>query len=105
MYEHLVSQKYELYGYDEYVPGVSLYDTRTELHIDYDFNLFGSNVENHDIAGVAGRLQCGTTYSDFLIEPYAAYELLANADTFNFSIPLRNNLSKYEPCGAFLGHL
>jgi len=33
-YEHLRSQKSELYGYDEWVPGVSLYDTRTELSSD-----------------------------------------------------------------------
>jgi iron complex outermembrane receptor protein len=104
MYEHLVSQKYEQYGYDEYVPGVSLYDTRTELHVDYDFTLFGGSVENHDILGVAGRLQWGTTYSDFSIEPYAAYDLLANPDTFNISYPLGNNPSKYGPGGTFGGY-
>jgi hypothetical protein len=77
-YEHLRSQKNELYGYDEWVPGVSLYDTRTEIHHDYDFCLFQSTVKNHDIAGVAFRAQWGKTFSDFTIDPYAAYDLKQN---------------------------
>jgi iron complex outermembrane recepter protein len=84
-YEHLRSQKSELYGYDEWVPGVSLYDTRTELHHDYDFCLFQSTIKNHDIAGVSFRAQWGKTFSDFTVEPYAAYDLKQNPNTFNIA--------------------
>jgi hypothetical protein len=84
-YEHLRSQKNELYGYNEWVPGVSLYDTPTELHHDYDFFLFQNSIKNHDIAGVSFRAQWGKTFSDFSIEPFAAYDLKQNPNTFNIA--------------------
>ncbi|HEY0256487.1 MAG TPA: TonB-dependent receptor plug domain-containing protein, partial [Candidatus Methylacidiphilales bacterium] len=82
-FEHLESRKISSYGYDEYVPGDDLYDTRTELHYAYDFKVLGMDVKNHDIGGVAFRGQEGTEFSDFTIEPYNAYDITQDPSTFN----------------------
>jgi iron complex outermembrane recepter protein len=103
MYEQIHSRQISLWGYDEYVPGVHLYDTRTEVHFDYNFPLLGTNVENHDIFGVAGRFQWGEEFSDYTIQPFAAYDLLSNPDTFNISVPLGSNPNAYGPGGQFGG--
>ena len=84
-YERLTSRKYETYGYDEYVPGASVYDTRTELHYDYDFKLGCLDVQNHDIGGFSYRGQEGTEFSDFSLEPYNAYDITQNTRTFDIN--------------------
>jgi iron complex outermembrane recepter protein len=103
-YEHIKSRKNEPYGYDEFVPGVNLYDTRTELHYDYCLKLFGQDTENHDIGGVAFRAQWGKQFSDFSLEPYAAYDLLQNPRTFNITVPLGTNPLAYGPGGINGGY-
>ena len=82
-FERLEARKYEPYAYDEYVPGSDLYDTRTELHYNYDFKVLGLDVKNRDIGGFAFRGQEGTQFSDFSIEPYNAYDITQDPSTFN----------------------
>jgi outer membrane receptor protein involved in Fe transport len=82
-FERIDARKFEPYGYDEYVPGADLYDTRTELHYDYNFKLFGLNIENKDIGGFSFRGQEGTEFSDFSLEPYNAYDITQNPGSFN----------------------
>jgi outer membrane receptor for ferric coprogen and ferric-rhodotorulic acid len=84
-FQRLESRKYEAYGYDEYVPGVDLYDTRTELHYDWNFKFLGQDVANHDIGGFAFRGQQGTQFSDFSIEPYNAFDITKDPSTFTFT--------------------
>lgn len=103
MYEHLQSEQRDLFGYDEYVPGVFLYDTRTEAHLDYSFPLLGNTAENHDIFGFAGRYQWGEEFTDYTIQPFAAYDLLSNPSSFNMSVPLGSNPNAYGPGGYFGG--
>jgi len=103
MYEHLQSEQRDLFGYNEYVPGVFLYDTRTEAHLDYTFPLLGNTVQNHDIFGFAGRYQWGEEFTDYTIQPFAAYDLLSNPSSFNISVPLGSNPNAYGPGGYFGG--
>jgi iron complex outermembrane receptor protein len=85
MYQHFDSRHVDGLGYDEYVPGIDLYDTRTELHWDATFTLGKLDLVNHAIGGLSYRYQQGTTFSDYTTEPYNAYDLTKNPKTFLYS--------------------
>jgi outer membrane receptor protein involved in Fe transport len=71
------SNKFETYGYDEYVPREEAIQDRLELH---DVFNIGS-VENHLITGFDFRFQWLIAYQDFTTEPFSDYDLSQSAST------------------------
>ena len=65
------SEKFETYGYDEYVPRQESIQDRLEYH--GDFTLAG--VDNHVITGADFRYQELISYQDFTSEPFSIYDL------------------------------
>jgi len=65
------ANKFETYGYDEYVPRTESIQDRLEYHD--IFNL--GSVENHLIAGGDFRFSWLVSYQDFTTEPFSYYDL------------------------------
>jgi outer membrane receptor for monomeric catechols len=65
------SDKFETYGYDEYVPRDESIQDRLEYH--GIFNM--GSVENHLIAGADFRYSWLIAYQDFTTEPFSDYDL------------------------------
>ena len=68
------SNKFETYGYDEYVPREESIQDRLEYH--GIFNM--GSVENHIIAGGDFRFSYLISYQDFTSEPFSDYDLSQN---------------------------
>lgn len=71
------SNKYETYGYDEFVPRDEAIQDRLEYH--GIFNL--GSVENHLVAGGDFRFSWLISYQDFTSEPFSDYDLSQPAST------------------------
>ncbi|MGA2692080.1 MAG: TonB-dependent receptor [Opitutaceae bacterium] len=69
------SDKFETYGYDEYVPRDQEIQDRLEYH--NDFNI--GSVENHLIVGADFRYSWLISYQDFTTEPFSYYDLSQSA--------------------------
>ncbi len=69
------SDKFETYGYDEYVPRDEAIQDRLEYH-----NIFNIGpVENHIIVGADFRYSWLISYQDFTTEPFSDYDLSQSA--------------------------
>lgn len=69
------SNKFETYGYDEYVPRDEAIQDRLEYH---DIFTVGG-VENHLVAGADFRFSWLISYQDFTTEPFSDYDLSQSA--------------------------
>jgi hypothetical protein len=85
LFQHLEARKMETRGYDEYLPFDNLYDTRTEVHLNYDTKIFGFSMKNQDIFGFSFRGQQAKEFSDFSNEPFAGYDLTRDPNTFDYA--------------------
>ena len=65
------SNKFETYGYDEFVPREESIQDRLEYHAIFDTG----SVENHIIAGGDFRFSQLISYQDFTTEPFSYYDL------------------------------
>ena len=74
------SNKYETYGYGEFVPRDEAIQDRLEYH--GIFNL--GSVENHIIAGGDFRFSYLISYQDFTSEPFSDYDLSQSANLINY---------------------
>ena len=74
------SNKFETYGYDEYVPREESIQDRLEYHA---IMKLGS-VENHLIAGADFRFSYLIAYQDFTTEPFSYYDLSQSASTIYY---------------------
>jgi outer membrane receptor for monomeric catechols len=67
------SEKFETYGYDEYVPRQESIQDRLEFHDDFNLGSIGNQL----ITGADFRYQELISYQDFTSEPFSAYDLSA----------------------------
>jgi iron complex outermembrane recepter protein len=67
------SEKYETYGYDEYVPRQESIQDRLEFHDDFNLGSFANQL----ITGGDFRYQELISYQDFTSEPFSNYDLSA----------------------------
>jgi outer membrane receptor protein involved in Fe transport len=74
------SNKYETYGYDEFVPRDEAIQDRLEYH---DLFNIGS-VENHIIAGGDFRFSYLISYQDFTSEPFSDYDLSQSSSLIHY---------------------
>ena len=74
------SNKFELYGYDEYVPRSLMLQNRTELHTSFDI----AKVANNIITGIDLRYTYVRDYTDYTIEPFTLYDLSTNLNNVSY---------------------
>jgi iron complex outermembrane recepter protein len=83
--EYLNSSKLESYGYTELVPENWVVNNRTEVHYDFNADIFKDDVAFKTISGLDFKYFRLKSYQDFSTEPFFLYDLTKPASTF--SIP------------------
>ncbi len=82
--EFMETQKFEQYGYSEFVPVDWMINNRTELHFDFDVKAGSHDFAIKTISGVDFRYQKLLSYQDFTDEPFFIYDLSNPASSLTF---------------------
>jgi outer membrane receptor protein involved in Fe transport len=83
------SNKFETYGYDEFVPRDEAIQDRLEYH-----NIFNiGSVENHIIAGADFRFSYLISYQDFTSEPFSDYDLSQSSNLIQYPGYIREGMT------------